>query len=42
VNAIFPEESLPTEWAAYTAVDATWFSDRAAARVEVDSLKPSG
>src|SRR3954449_5337858 len=40
VNAIFPEESLPTEWAQYTQIDATWYTDRAAAREEVDSLKP--
>ena len=32
VNAIFPEESLPPEWANYTVVDATWFTDKAAAR----------
>jgi NAD-dependent dihydropyrimidine dehydrogenase PreA subunit len=31
VNAIFPEESLPAEWAKYTAIDATWFTDKAAA-----------
>jgi ferredoxin len=42
VNAIFPEESLPPEWANYTAIDATWFTDKAAARAEVDTLKPSG
>ena len=28
VNAIFPEESLPAEWANYTAIDATWFTDK--------------
>ena len=32
VNAIFPEESLPPEWANYTAIDATWYTDKAAAR----------
>jgi ferredoxin len=42
VTAIFPEESLPPEWANYTAIDATWFTDKAAARAEVDALKPSG
>ena len=26
VNAIFPEESLPVEWAQYTAIDATWYT----------------
>jgi len=40
VNAIFPEESLPPEWANYTAIDATWYTDKAAARAEVDQLKP--
>ena len=40
VNAIFPEESLPPEWANYTAIDAIWYTDKAAARAEVDALKP--
>ena len=40
VNAIFPEESLPAEWANYTAIDATWYTDKAAARAAVDALKP--
>jgi NAD-dependent dihydropyrimidine dehydrogenase PreA subunit len=34
VNAIFPEESLPPEWASYTQIDATWYTDKAAARAE--------
>jgi NAD-dependent dihydropyrimidine dehydrogenase PreA subunit len=42
VNAIFPEESLPVEWANYTQIDATWYTDKAAARAAVDELKPSG
>ena len=42
VNAIFPEESLPPEWATYTVIDATWYTDKAAARASVDELKPSG
>ena len=42
VNAIFPEESLPVEWAQYTPIDATWFTDREAARAAVEALKPSG
>lgn len=41
VNAIFPEESLPPEWAAYTQIDALWFTDKAAARTQVDELKPA-
>ena len=40
VNAIFPEESLPPEWANYIAVDATWYTDKAAARAAVDAAKP--
>jgi NAD-dependent dihydropyrimidine dehydrogenase PreA subunit len=40
VNAIFPEESLPVEWAAYTKIDATWYTDKAAARAAVDAAKP--
>lgn len=41
VNAIFPEESLPAEWAGYTAIEATWFNDKAAARAALDALKPA-
>ena len=41
VNAIFPEESLPPEWATYTVMDATWYTDKAAARAMVDESKPS-
>src|SRR5690349_12445816 len=33
VNAIFPEESLPTEWAQYATIDATWYTDKAASIV---------
>ncbi len=40
MNAIFPEESLPPEWAGYTVVDATWYTDKAAARAAVDEAKP--
>jgi ferredoxin len=39
VNAIFPEESLPTEWAQYTKIDATWYTDKAAARAAVDETE---
>jgi ferredoxin len=41
VNAIFPEESLPPEWATYTQIDATWFTDTDAARRAVDEAKPA-
>lgn len=40
VSAIFPEESVPPEWAEYTKVNALWFSDKEAARAMVDRLKP--
>jgi NAD-dependent dihydropyrimidine dehydrogenase PreA subunit len=40
VNAIFPVDQLPAEWANYTQIDATWFTDRAAAREAVDAAKP--
>ena len=41
MNAIYPEESLPPEWAQYTQINAVWFTDKAAARAEVDGLKPA-
>jgi hypothetical protein len=41
VNAIFPQESLPPEWAGYTQINAVWFSDRAEARALVDAAKPA-
>jgi hypothetical protein len=40
VNAIFPEDQVPAEWANYTVIDATWFNDRDAARAAVDEAKP--
>ena len=40
VNAIFPEETLPAEWVKFTAMDATWYTDKAAARAAVDEAKP--
>ena len=40
VNAIFPEDQVPTEWANYTAIDATWFANRDEARAAVDAAKP--
>ncbi len=42
VNAIFPEDQVPAEWAEFTPINALWFSDRAAAREKVDALKPRG
>jgi len=40
VNAIFPEDQVPSEWANYTVIDATWFADRDAARAALDAAKP--
>ena len=40
VNAIFPEESLPPEWAQFAQIDATWYTDKEAARRAVDEIKP--
>ena len=40
VNAIFPEDALPAESNKYTAVDATWFKDKDAARKMVDGYQP--
>jgi hypothetical protein len=31
---------VPTEWGEYTKVDAVWYTDKAAARADVDRLKP--
>ena len=42
VNAIFPEESLPPEWAGYTPINAVWFTDKAQARAMLEELKPAG
>ena len=41
VNAIYPEDSLPAEWAKYTAVNATWYKDKDAARASIDEWKPA-
>jgi ferredoxin len=41
VNAIFPEESLPAEWAAYAPLEALWFKDKAAARATLETIKPA-
>ena len=39
VNAIFPEESLPAEWAEYTKINAVWFTDKDAARAMVEAAQ---
>ena len=40
VNANFPEDQVPAEWANYSVIDATWFTDRDAARAATDAAKP--
>ena len=35
-----PVNAVPAEWASFTQMDATWFTDRAAAREMVDAAKP--
>ena len=41
VNAIFAEDALPAQWAAYTEINALWYSDKDAARAKVNALKPA-
>jgi ferredoxin len=40
VAAIFPADSVPAEWDAYTEVNALWYTDKDAARSKIDQLKP--
>ncbi len=40
VTAIFDEDDVPEEWAAYTEVNAQWFEDKDAARAKVTELAP--
>jgi NAD-dependent dihydropyrimidine dehydrogenase PreA subunit len=41
VTAIFAEDDVPGDQAAYTEVDALWFKDKDAARAKVNELKPA-
>ncbi|MGO9179364.1 MAG: ferredoxin family protein [Candidatus Limnocylindrales bacterium] len=41
VAAIFAEDAVPAEWAAYTPLNALWFTDKAAARAQLEVLKPA-
>ena len=41
VNAIFPEDTLPAEWANFTEINALWFTDKDAARALVEAAKPA-
>src|SRR6266508_4944839 len=40
VNAIFHDSASPSEWADYTELNTTWFSDKDGARAKLDELKP--
>ncbi len=40
VTAIFAEDDVPEEWVAFTAVNAQWYEDKAAARAKVAELAP--
>jgi len=41
VTAIFAEDDVPEGQKEYTAIDALWFKDKAAARAQVAALKPA-
>jgi ferredoxin len=41
VTAIFTEDDVPDNWKDYTALNAQWYKDKAAARAKVNQLKPA-
>jgi len=41
VQAIFTEDAVPEQWTAYTELNAIWFSDKDAARAQLETLKPA-
>jgi NAD-dependent dihydropyrimidine dehydrogenase PreA subunit len=41
VTAIFAEDDVPDDMKAYTALNAQWYKDKAAARAKVNQLKPA-
>jgi NAD-dependent dihydropyrimidine dehydrogenase PreA subunit len=41
VTAIFTEDAVPDQWTAYTELNALWFSDKDAARAQLETLKPA-
>ena len=41
VTAIFAEDDVPAEEAAYTAINADWFSDKDGVRARINELKPA-
>ncbi len=40
VEAIYPEDALPGEWAQYAELDARWYKDKDSARATIDEWKP--
>ncbi len=40
VTAIFAEDDVPDEWAAYTEINALWYEDKAAQRAKVAEIAP--
>lgn len=40
VNAIYPEDAVPAEWAPFTELDARWYQDKDSTRQAVDEWKP--
>jgi ferredoxin--NADP+ reductase len=40
VQAIFPDQQLPSEAAGFVEINALWFQDKDAARQAVSELKP--
>jgi len=41
VTAIFAEDDVPDDMKDYTALNAQWYKDKAAARSKVNQLKPA-
>jgi NAD-dependent dihydropyrimidine dehydrogenase PreA subunit len=41
VTAIFAEDDVPADQAAFTAINVEWYSDKAAVRARVAALKPA-
>jgi NAD-dependent dihydropyrimidine dehydrogenase PreA subunit len=41
VTAIFAEDDVPDNWKDFTPLNALWYKDKAAARAQVNKLKPA-
>ena len=41
VTAIYAEDDVPADQAAFTAINVEWYTDKAAARAKVAELKPA-